>query len=341
MGDLEEIFRRLPRYARNDKWKGNTMIEKMPKWMYAILKFFVSLTGIKSLRQKLKQCRYPYPRCSEYKKCCLKRDGFEKCKKTIQNLVIGSSHGDYAYIPAENEYNFCIPSQDLYYASKIYEKYDNEMPKLQNVVLFYSVFSPGFCLEKTSEKYRCLGYYKVFDIMPQTQDVLDMVKDETRQYDVCLNLLEKETKASKSYRGENEDKKGKMVGRIGVANVEERAEKHLKNNRRGDLELQFLKNLIEKTAQNNHRLFIILAPAHKDYKKLLPDGAELFASLKKLIEECDKNAQSENRHVMLIDLYNHFDLPNDCWWDYDHVNHKGAEVVTSEIRKQTKGFERL
>ena len=241
--------------------------------------------------------------------------------------MLGSSHGDYGYVPCNGEYNLCIPSQDLYYSGKLYEKYVDDMPCLQNVILFYSVFSSGFCLEKTSEKFYCLPYFKISYIKPQTKEAFDNIKTENKQYYACLDLLDEETKVPKNYLGENLDKKGHGGGRIGFSNVQERAEKHLKNNQRGDLELKFLRNLIDKIDQNHHRLFIVIAPAHREYKACLPSGDKLFVSLKNMLVSYDKE-------VEIIDLYNNFDLPDDCWWDYDHLNRKGAQIVTVKIRER-------
>jgi hypothetical protein len=97
----------------------------------------------------------------------LKRQEFFKTSKNVNTLVMGSSHGDYSFNPryyTPGAYNFCWASQDLYYSYNVYLKLFQQAPNLNTVVLFFSVFSPGFDLYMTSEYLRCVVYKKIVDI---------------------------------------------------------------------------------------------------------------------------------------------------------------------------------
>lgn len=84
-------------------------------------------------------------------------------KDKIETLILGSSHGLYGYRAEGSEFNLCDVSQDLYYSYHLYAL-SCDFPQLKNVVLFYSVFSPGHVLEKTAENVKCLFYKELYHI---------------------------------------------------------------------------------------------------------------------------------------------------------------------------------
>ena len=96
------------------------------------------------------------------KEMLIKKESFNNIKSNIKTLVLGSSHGGYDFNPLflKNSFNMSLPSQDLYYSYHLYKK--NNTKKIKNIILFYSVFSPGFSLIKTSEKQRALLYKLIF-----------------------------------------------------------------------------------------------------------------------------------------------------------------------------------
>ena len=99
----------------------------------------------------------------------LKFKSLENKLSGIKNLILGSSHGVYGFLPNNNEFNLCFPSQDLYYALKLYEKYRFKCHNLRTIYLFYSVFSPGFELAESNEKWRCTWYQMFFNIKSQNK----------------------------------------------------------------------------------------------------------------------------------------------------------------------------
>ena len=64
-----------------------------------------------------------YPYIDAYRIGLKKKIGLERQLGSVVTLILGNSHGEYAYVPRRGEYNLCLPSQDLYYSYALYEKY--------------------------------------------------------------------------------------------------------------------------------------------------------------------------------------------------------------------------
>jgi hypothetical protein len=80
-----------------------------------------------------------------------KRVMLEQARDTLETIVLGSSHGDHAFDPAyvPNSFNLCYRSLDLKHCYYLYQRAIAMCPELKNIVLFYSVFSPGEMLERS------------------------------------------------------------------------------------------------------------------------------------------------------------------------------------------------
>lgn len=270
-----------------------------------------------------------YPYIDAYLIGLKKKIGLERQMDCIETLILGSSHGQYAYVPQRGEYNLCLPSQDLHYSCALYRKYRSKLKKLKNVILFYSVFSPGFDVLKGSESYRGYHYEQIFGIKP---NIRGCSKKLHALYDSFLKDIEQgvnKLKISKTYRGRNPDIKGKNVGRLGVVNYVKRAEVHLKGNRRESRQTPYVEKLIQSAQQRHVRVTVVLSPVHVKMKNHCPPAAELFADLFELLKS--------HPEVKLADFYSQDVLANDdLWWDYDHLNPAGARQFTQLYHQQIK-----
>ena len=240
----------------------------------------------------------------------------EKYKDNTETLILGSSHGVYGYNAIDGEYNLALSSQDLYYSFKLYEKYSAELPKLKNIILFYSVFSNGFILDKTGEKQRVLAYKNLFKI-PVLNDSLYF-----KVYNLSFpHYLGKVKKRLINYNhGNIENPKFFVDPEI---TPELRAKQHLKNNLRPNKQNYWVENLINLAKNNKHCVYIVLSPATDAYKNCLPDSKELFKDILDLI--CDKD-------VCLVDLYNSELFTDEDFGDLDHLNSNGAEKLSNYVR---------
>lgn len=278
----------------------------------------ITILGIK-LKFKLKSTKDKYLFVANYEEALLKRNSLEGYYNEIENLILGSSHGSYAYNPNCNDFNLCMPSQDLYYSYKLYNRYSPMLPELKNIILFYSVFSSGFDLEKCSEHPRCLIYHNVFGILPKSIDIKPLYKKYYSDFNITK--LSKD-KFNKNYRGKCLDVKGCSVSRLHKTDVADRVKGALKNHYRNNEQHIYLNNLISEINTNKQRLYIVISPVHSDYRKLCPEYNELFQSLFKIVEN--------NINIKVIDCYN-LDFDDKYFWDYDHLNPKGAAKLTKIV----------
>lgn len=254
-----------------------------------------------------------------------KKIGLENQLLKTHTLVLGSSHGQYSFVPQKGEYNLCLPSQDLYYSYSLYKKYGRHLKNLKNIVLFYSVFSRGWDLVKTSEDFRAYHYEKVFGIHPRHSHYSELLHEKYGPYDDYMADKALKLRVSKFYRGANPDTKGLNVWRIGAIDPAQRAAKAYEHCQRKVTLDKYIIKMIEAARQNNHHVTLILSPAHRDYKKALPAEKDIFADI------YDMAARYGNE-VTLLDFYGRDDFTDDEWWDYDHLKSKGAEKFTKIYR---------
>lgn len=80
-----------------------------------------------------------------------KYKNYIKNHKEINTLILGSSHAEYGYRPTRNnEINLAFPSGDLYYSYRLFQNVNKNSPNLRNIILFFSPFSSGFYIQRSS-----------------------------------------------------------------------------------------------------------------------------------------------------------------------------------------------
>ena len=129
-----------------------------------------------------------YPHINAYLVGLKKKIGLENQLLNTHTLVLGSSHGQYSFIPQKGEYNLCLPSQNLYYSCSLYKKYCSRLKNLKNIVLFHSVFSRSLELVKTNEDFRCYHYKKLFDISPNRSCYSEKLHQKYGGYDNYMDI---------------------------------------------------------------------------------------------------------------------------------------------------------
>lgn len=234
----------------------------------------------------------------------------------IETLVLGSSHGDYGFNPLYSDkvsYNLCYTSQDLYYSYKLYEKLYNKTPKMKNIIVFYSVFSSGLELEKTSEYPICSCYKLLFDIPYKTNKSYKKIEKQFSK-----ELLEPLT-IPDYYLGYNNPQIF-FSENFGVKN---RVKTHLRENLRSNKQNDYINKIFELSKQANHNLTIIIPPARSDYKSNLPDSADLFKKLYII----------SNNRFNILNFYDNNDFLFEDFGDFDHLNCDGAEKLTKKINE--------
>lgn len=237
---------------------------------------------------------------------------------TLETLIVGSSHGHYGYYAEErfHEINACEASQDLYYSYEIYKKYSNS-PRLKNIVLFYSVFSPGFLLELTSMEWRC-DFYRFFYDIPYR-----FSKDYEKK-DIMLSIAEYILKEKASvahdfhYTG---NCSYKYFEKTDKNILNDRIKGHLNGNRRDQNQTAYVEKASKLASEKGHKLYVIIPPARSDYTNLLPSSAELFPDLLKL------------KDIRILSFLGDQRFLDSDFGDSDHLNKQGAEKLTELIRR--------
>lgn len=245
-----------------------------------------------------------------------KRQEINQHLNNIKTIIFGSSHGLYGYIAKDDEFNLCLASQDLYYSYKLYKKY-SKIPKLENIVLFFSVFSPGHILCKTIEKEKAIYYEKYFNIPYQYFDKELIIKKFLYYIKPCFieNNIEFNNGNINNYWF---FEKKKDI-------LEKRTKSHLKNNKRKNKQIKYLEKIINLVQANKQNIYIILSPATKDYKNILSEEKEIFRNIKNISKKYNK--------LKIIDFYTSDIFNDNDFGDYDHLNTKGAKKLTKIVRK--------
>jgi len=245
-----------------------------------------------------------------------KHDALEQKRDSIETLALGSSHGYHGFLPDENSFNLCGTSQDLYLSYELYRRFA-DLPKLNTVVLFYSIFSPGFETERTSEKDYCL-YYRYFWGIP-----LRYLPD---RYFACkTKLLEKYLRkhpatAIGDYRGENSYR---WFVHSSVS-LDSRVESHLKNNNRHNGQTGYVRKMAELAQAKGHRLVVVVPPFRRDFTSRLPPFRQLFAELLEL--------SVDHPEMQIMSFVGDGAFVDSDFGDMDHLNRQGAEKLTIKIK---------
>ena len=243
-----------------------------------------------------------------------RRSFFLECNN-INTLSLGSSHGEYLFNPGffKNSFNLCSRSQDLKYSYYLYKKLSSYV---NNIIIFYSVFSPGFDLEKSKVKEIAVGINEIFDLKisyqnPNLINFQNSIKNKFSDYMVAYpknGFYPKSEFISESY------------------GVERRVKKHIKFNKI-DNSNKYLIEAILLSKQLNHRIAIVVPPARSDYKSTIKlNSEELFKSLYKIANQYK---------IKLINFWDDSKINDDHFGDYDHLrsNSDSSSYISKQIYK--------
>ena len=228
-------------------------------------------------------------------------------------MIIGSSHGFYGYRAEESlhEINACEPSQDLYYSYEIYKKYANA-PRLKNIVLFYSVFSPGSLLELSCHNHLCDSYKFIYGIPYRFTNECEREKIRSVYTSFIVKI---KNHPDFHYVGNVQ----KPV--FFPLDAEKRAKEHLKGNKRNENQTFYVEKAAKLAREKGHNLYVVIPPAHSDYIKNLPPFEELFAELLKLKD-----------NVKILSFFGDDRFTDADLGDTDHLNEQGAKKLADIVR---------
>lgn len=246
-----------------------------------------------------------------------KKDGFEYQSSEIVNLALRGSNADYAFHATKenNSYNLGLTSSDLYMAYKLYAINMEKLTKLENIIVFFNVASPGLDISMTSENFRSVVYKFFFNVDYQSMDRINK-KTEKEILKSCVNVNYEKHGLISEYFGSDEKKYyGSHI------TAEERAKTHLRENKRENRQTIWLEKLVQLAKLNNIDVYCVLQPVRSDFKELLPSDSELFRDV----------LDMEFDNFKVLNYFNSNEMDDTHLGDTDHLNEKGSMKITEMI----------
>ena len=235
-------------------------------------------------------------------------------KKNIQTIALGSSHGNRginSMFMSQPTVNLCTTSQDLYQSYKMFEYALKNCSTIKNVILFYSPFSSGFNISHSSEKYRTAFMNTVFGIKPYKED-----------NSINKKLYKKASKCFLKNISINADNNPLFESEELIEEeIKKRALKHMEFAQKTSMN-EYLIKIIEIAKQEKLKLYVIIPPFTKTYKKYISEDA--FSKMKDI---CKKYG------ISCISFYDDRDFNDADFHDADHLNILGSIKLTSKIDK--------
>jgi len=242
-------------------------------------------------------------------------------KPAFSTLILGSSHARDDFVCDEQSFNLSGASLDLY---RIYHLYlwamKNNPSFVQNVIVFYDVFSPGLQLEKTKHALRCVPYKLFYQIPYAFELTAETVKKEKSFIKKLKKAYDKMPAIESFYRGNAEQ----VQYPEGSEGIQKKVEGHLKNNTRCNNQTKYIEKFAKETQKRGQNLYVITPPYRSDYSSLLPPYETLFAELLQVLQK--------NPNVILLNFQNDTDFDDTDFYDADHLNNKGALKLTEKIK---------
>ena len=246
----------------------------------------------------------------------------------IKTLVVGSSHGDFAFDPhyCPQSFNLCCRSQDLKHSFHLYREVAERESALQNVVVFYSIFSPGNFMESSpSERDICPPLNEMFGLGlryedPYLANLSRMIEGQLAEVSIDIDghagffPATDKTFFDESY------------------GARQRAADHMKLNRTNAADV-YLEQLLMLASAKGHKVFIVVPPVRQDYKHACSLGFDdLFGGLLNTLHAAQV---SPGLVAHLINAYDDDEFSDDLFGDFDHLRPTGAgpRLLTSKIHK--------
>jgi hypothetical protein len=91
--------------------------------------------------------------------------------------------------------------------------------------------------------------------------------------------------------------------------------------------LQYLDSIKEFSESRNIKLILVNTPLHASYRALIPQNiVSGFEQVKSTLI---------NEGIMVVD-YSQTPMEDNCYADYDHLNYKGAQLLTAQLKHHLK-----
>lgn len=243
---------------------------------------------------------------------------FSRVKDSVEEICFGSSHAQYAYLPKSEGFNLGFGSQDLYTSYELYRRV-SDAKRLKRVIIFFSVFSPGFQTENSGYREVFMFFHHFWGIPYRfhEEDYFENRQRQLNDQDATIRTVD-----STGYRGECGF--GYFMTGMSKGDIKKRVQGHLKNNVRDNGEIEYLERFLSLAEKQGHEVTLVFSPARSDYLSFCPDKQNIFAGAYAIL----------NRHprVRVIDLFGSSRFSDADFGDSDHPNLAGAKKITEMLR---------
>lgn len=230
---------------------------------------------------------------------------FEIAESHSGRVMFGSSHGEVALgrENLEKIFNLCSESQDLESSVALYRHLVNTERSINEVFLWFSIFSPGFNMNDTREKARKLSIYDFIKINKRLRNY--------KGYKLINVIL---------YHVNSRHRDGHIRINTGSVISDEltarRAKTHIEMYKK-HTQWDQLAEFIGIAERYNHKVTIILSPARSDYKKYCN---KISFDKKYLLENIPYKLRYK---INILDLFNNSSILDCEFSDCDHLKNFG------------------
>lgn len=261
--------------------------------------------------------------------CTRKVCGLKARAGKFKTLILGSSHLEVGYIPNDkDEYNCAISSLDLYSCYRLYQ-YANHKG-LKNIIISFSSFSPFHSLINSPNPFLAT-YLKILCGIDFQESTPDKIKLAMAKYKRLKRKIKRMcAKVAKKY--DLNTYTGDFM--FWPTKVYERDDDLMTKFAINDTHrfyaikhepVSYLAKLIREAKDNNQKVYIVMTPIiDKMYKELMINEEELFREVYALIKMYD--------NVKVLNYYNDNRFDETDFYDWQHLNHQGAEKLTKIIK---------
>ncbi len=280
------------------------------------------------------------------------QETFKNETKKWQILILGSSHAAEGINPeyfSKPAFNLAFSYQDLYYDTKLLEKYIESLPSLETIIQEISFFSLGYDTAKLSP-HLLHEYYKLHEIVPRLTNIpvavlfsssiwlhkdtffVDLLRKKLPSpYKIYPSVtipalrLKNDTLLQSGYRYSGSSmKKEKLLDnaklRASLYQGTYQNDEEFKNR-------EYLKTLVELSAEHKKKVILITAPVTKEYKEQFN-----YDFLSRFYREID-NFLKEHPSVVYQDLSSSDVFESSDFTNSDHLNNEGSKKLTLIVNK--------
>jgi hypothetical protein len=249
-----------------------------------------------------------------------KRVMFEQARDTLETIVLGSSHGDSAFDPAflPNSFNLCYRSLDLKHCYSLYQRTATASPNLKNLVVFYSVFSPGSMLERSSDEGDigplCSALFDL-DVEYQSERLTKLADALTQQLQkgMAATLIEEAAKLD-GYAGFLPSTESVVE----ASDLQTRLLSHIKQNYESGADYYLLK-ILGLANRLGHGVTIVIPPVTSTYRNALNTRSSTL--FRELIEVADLFPWT--KPIKILNTYDDETYEDSFFIDTDRLDARG------------------